>query len=69
MSEPVTGAKPVSPTQLFHNKSGSMSQLLRLETGESLEQGLTRLKARGWDIPAAIEQGEDEVSKFIKIKE
>lgn len=55
--------------KLFEGPSG-MADRLRLKEGETLEEAVERLRARGWQIPSIgqLAEGSDSAGKYFYIK-
>lgn len=60
----------VAARKLFKHKSGRVTETLRLKEGETLEEGVYRLKADGWEIPdlAQVVEENDATGRMLKMK-
>jgi len=64
---PEPNPQPVYQNEFMNGKNKSRMTVLRLEKDESLEDGIKRLRARGWEIPDPSQLGEssDATGKYI----
>lgn len=60
----------ITARKLFKHKSGRVSEMLRLKEGETLEEGVTRLRLDGWEIPdlAQVTEENDASGRMLKLK-